>query len=315
VTPLALELLEDAYGKLWFAGPEEFQHFHSPEGAVRWLRALLKEVTFFECSAVWPLSHMLAKSMQEDFKRRGRFNQKLAFLPAINTWIECEYPSTRDLVGARRDDFFTLTDEQMKAVKHTYRVAHILIGPDNSTTFAQRWQIGYGTPRAPGTPRKWRITRLATLPLTSSHMQPQRVTSYLDREGRTVQFDQPAVRIDDFVHYGFLSLINSPRIIGQRGHHPHERTARDVLKKLKLAGKFPPRAWTEIMLKVAPNPEDRSAGAPKETHLTGERCLHYCRTYLRVRHGQLEYIEGHWRGNPHLGVKQSRYKVEPENAS
>jgi len=30
---------------------------------VRWLRALLKECKFFECTAVWPLAHQLAQSM------------------------------------------------------------------------------------------------------------------------------------------------------------------------------------------------------------------------------------------------------------
>jgi hypothetical protein len=68
----------------------------------------------------------------------------------------------------------------------------------------------------------------------------------------------------DFVDYGILSLINSPRIIGQRGHYPHGRAERERLKKLKLIGKFPLWAWTEILLRVTPHPEDRSADAPKE---------------------------------------------------
>lgn len=315
MTPLALELLEDVYGGTFsFADKDEWRHFRGMEEAVRWLRAVLKEAKFFECTAVWPLAHMLGQSMARDFEQYDRFNQRLAFLPGVNTWIECEYPSIRDIVDAdaRINKFVKLTEKQFKKSTHSYRVAHVFVGPGSSTTFAQRWQIGYATPRDPAKPRYWSISRLPTLPLVDSHMPPQRVTSYTDRQGHLVEFDQPTTRIDDFVHYAHLSLINSPRIIGQRGHYPHGRAEREVLKKIKQQGKFPLRAWTEILLQVTPNPEDRSEDAPKEMHLTGERCLHYCRTYLRVRYGELEYVEGHWRGNPVLGVARSRYRVEPE---
>jgi hypothetical protein len=47
-----------------------------------------------------------------------------------------------------------------------------------------------------------------------------------------------------------------------------------------------------------------------EGHLTGEKCLHFVRTFLRVRMGQLEYVDAHWRGNPALGMKRSRYRLE-----
>jgi hypothetical protein len=29
--------------------------------------------------------------------------------------------------------------------------------------------------------------------------------------------------------------------------------------------------------------------------------------------GQLEYVESHWRGNPALGMKRSRYRLEEGN--
>jgi hypothetical protein len=28
--------------------------------------------------------------------------------------------------------------------------------------------------------------------------------------------------------------------------------------------------------------------------------------------GQLEYVESHWRGNPALGMKRSRYRLEDQ---
>jgi hypothetical protein len=178
---------------------------------------------------------------------------------------------------------------------------------------ADRYLISYETPRIEPGPRIWRIRRvLPSLPLIGSGLKPQRYYVHGNSDGQTRRFDRPTASVHDFVDYATLALINSPRVIGQRGHYPHGRAERERLKKLKLVGKFPLRAWTEILLEVAPNPQDRSTGAPVEMYLTGERCLHYCRTYLRVRHGMLEYVEGHWRGNPALGMKRSRYRLEKE---
>ena len=48
------------------------------------------------------------------------------------------------------------------------------------------------------------------------------------------------------------------------------------MQPLGLVGKFPLRAWTENILKVA-LPDDRTGEPSKEARLTGEKCLHYCR--------------------------------------
>lgn len=310
MTPLALELLEDVYGRFWIP-PKEAAVFGGPEQCVRWLRKLLSECQFFDCSSVWPLAHQLAQSLMQDFERHDRFNQRLAFLPSVITWIEVEYPSIRDVLQPedRGNQLVKLNRQQVDAVAYTYRVAFIFVGPDNSTTLAQRYQLGYETPRKEH--RTWRITRLPALPLVDSGLQPQRIKTYVSRSGEMQHYDEPRARVDDFVAYGFLSLINSPRIISQRNHFPYGRAEREALKKMPLVGKFPLRAWTEILLRVA-LPEDRSGEPSQEQHLTGEKCLHYCRTYLRIRHGMLEYVEGHWRGNPALGIKQSRYRLEKD---
>jgi hypothetical protein len=50
-------------------------------------------------------------------------------------------------------------------------------------------------------------------------------------------------------------------------------------------------------------------GTVHEAHYTGEKCLHFCRSHLRVRNGRLEQVKAHWRGNPSLGIKQTRYKL------
>lgn len=103
-----------------------------------------------------------------------------------------------------------------------------------------------------------------------------------------------------------LILINSPQIIGRKQHMPHV----GLEKRLRKAGvgKFPLHAWTEIKLHVA-KPIEIDDGEPHEAHLTGRRALHFVRKHIRIRLGKLEYVSAHWRGDPAIGLKRSRYQV------
>jgi hypothetical protein len=110
-----------------------------------------------------------------------------------------------------------------------------------------------------------------------------------------------------------LAIINTPKIIGRRDHAPHVGLQRRLAAAQQMVGKFPLHAWTEIVLDITP--PALADGAPYETHLTGERALHFCRAYLRVRCGRLETVSSHWRGNPALGIKQARYVVKQGRAN
>jgi hypothetical protein len=312
MTPLAAELVEDLYSKIYFRpsnpvdGSTEQEHLRS----VFWTCA--HQCKFFECSEVTQIAYPIAKKMRDAFDKYDKVDQRLAFLPAEWTWIEIESPGYGDQNQTDEERASLINEYQIyaKPWTYTYRTAFILIAGHGVTHMAtKRLHLSYETPRLPG-PRIWRVRELPPLPLVHSGLKPQRTMAVESADGRvTHQYDKPTSRADDFTMYSLLALINSPRIIGQQTHWPHQRDERERLKKMKLVGKFPLRAWTEIVLKVAP-PENRSDEPEEERHLTGERCLHFCRTYLRVRNGQLEYIDGHWRGNPALGMKRSRYRLE-----
>ncbi len=47
-----------------------------------------------------------------------------------------------------------------------------------------------------------------------------------------------------------LALINTPRIVGQRTHAPHRGLQKRLLRGRRPIGKFPLRAWTEILLRI-----------------------------------------------------------------
>lgn len=108
-----------------------------------------------------------------------------------------------------------------------------------------------------------------------------------------------------------LALINSPKVIGRRTHAPHRGLERDLIQRRAVVGRFPLRAWTEIILAVGP-PTAAADDAPDETHLTGNRCLHFVRRHVRVIGGRVTYVREHWRGDAALGIKRSRYIMKPE---
>lgn len=108
----------------------------------------------------------------------------------------------------------------------------------------------------------------------------------------------------------FLYIINSPKIIGRRQHMPHRGLERELVSAGRSGKRFPLEAWSEIILEARPTYFDES-GVEHEAHLTGRKCLHFCRAHVRIRNGKMEIVGSHWRGDAALGIKKSRYKVAP----
>jgi hypothetical protein len=106
---------------------------------------------------------------------------------------------------------------------------------------------------------------------------------------------------------GNLALINTPHVISQTVDPPHRGLQKRLGRVLSLPGKYPLQDWHEVKLHVAVAPE--FSGRAGEAHLSGERALHFCRSYLRVRLGRVELVRPHWRGNPAIGIKQTDYRV------
>jgi hypothetical protein len=320
MTPLAFELLEDLYGMFYLREETAFADWKIDKVAP-WLRAVMQEVKFFECTAVLPLITDLTRKTFMSYEEHDQVDQRLAFLPAPVTWIEFDMAHFEALPDPTRNigDFRKYSRWLSQGKPHTrHRIAWILIDHE-VTRLADIYVIGYEQPHIKGEPRMWGLHQLEDLPLVHSNLKPRRARKYWsakpaphDLELMCDEYEKPVASVMEFMHYATLALINSPRVIGRQLYYPHMRAEREKLKKLKLVGKFPLHAWTEILLRVATRPEDHSGDDPQEAHLTGEKCLHYCRSFLRIRNGMLEYVIGHWRGNPALGMRRSRYRLEKE---
>jgi hypothetical protein len=104
-----------------------------------------------------------------------------------------------------------------------------------------------------------------------------------------------------------LNLINTPGLVGLRQHEPHRGLAKDLARA--GVGSYPLRSWSEVVVKAHSEfagPGEREAG------VTFRKCLHFVRSHRRrYRDGHVTIIPAHWRGDPALGIKRTRYRVEP----
>lgn len=223
---------------------------------------------FFEASEVADAAFDLA---QRTVPRK--LVGKLAFLPAPKIWIEVR-------VGSRSCDRVAyLLEQDGDAAK----VRLVILNPDGMIE---------------------KSDNLMWLPLVSADA----IGTYsLDTSGWSLQRDDAAPDSLASVLYAYLALINTPRIIGRRQHMPHRGLERRLIQQRPAVGKFPLRAWTELLLRVTPPQIDDTPS--REAHLTGQRARHFVRCHLRIRLGQLELVSAHWRGELALGIKQTRYKV------
>lgn len=204
---------------------------------------------------------------------KGRTLDALAFLPAPNTWLEWRRADLREGVLLQADEDGRLASARWAA------------GSDS--IFCSARQAGRLLLRGDGS-------------VDGPHyaVRVMEGQSQAETNGWTLLI------------YALLAMINTPRIIGQRTHMPHAGLQRRLAAARGIQGKFPLRAWTEIVLEVRP-PVHADDKDPLEIQLTGARALHFVRSHLRVRRGQLEIVSAYWRGDASLGIKQSRYSIVP----
>lgn len=211
----------------------------------------------------------MAGDLAETEFARGRTIDILAFLPAPRTWIEWRYSD-----GSREGVLLESSDGEVAEARWAIGGAALFL----SAQFVGRLKLK-GDGRA-----------------ASEHYVVRRL------KGET----EAAQRGWIVLLYALLAMINTPRIIGRTTHMPHSGLQRKLAKARGMVGKFPLHAWTEIKLDVGP---PKVSEGDQEIRLSGRKALHFVRSHLRVRRGLLELVSAHWRGDPALGIKQSRYKL------
>jgi hypothetical protein len=126
----------------------------------------------------------------------------------------------------------------------------------------------------------------------------------IERGGHMIDFLGAAHRIIGMCVLT-LDLINTPGLVGLRQHDPHRGFARRLAAY--RSGSYPLRGWSEIVLKHQTRIAEE---AEHHTGATFHKCLHFVRSHLRhYRDGKVTVIPAHWRGDPALGIKRTRYRL------
>ena len=278
MTPLAHQLTKT------LTLPPKKRGWWRDQGRSDLLRSLVTDIHCFEVSAIRGAVDDLSRQTMRMFRagegtKATDLFSRYTFLPAPRTWIE--YIEDRDPISP------------------PYRVAHLLEG-DAEKEITLSLFVEEDNARFNHIEPYYHLGEYCLnhpLFMHPNPLLPSQVTGvhYFDRVVMTMSLT--------------LILINSPKIFGRRQVMPHLGLEKRVTRTFGK-GKFPLHAWTEIKLEVA-KPAHIDDGEPHEAHLTGRRALHFCRKHIRIRFGRLEYVTAHWRGDPAIGIKRSRYKVRP----
>lgn len=213
-----------------------------------------------------------ARDLSVGMMKTGRAPGRLAFLPAPRTWIEWAEGSGR--CGALLE-----AQEGDPAASVTWAVTlfedrRILVSDD----------------------RGWLVL--------GDRAALRGITFPDDRSDRWTR------ALADARLYAFLAMINTPRVIGRTTRQPHAGLQRKIAAARSMPGKYPLQAWHELKLEVR-SPRDEAGHEPRQTILTGGKAMHFVRAYCRIQNGQLVLVSSHWKGDPALGIKQTRYRVVP----
>jgi hypothetical protein len=243
----------------------------------------------FECSELFDAAGDMALTFT---KARLAGKDKLAFLPAPKTWIEWRNP----IAPCHQHPNGTVG-----------RMGALLI---EEGEYADVW-LAHAIPGGTGPDVFASFPGYFRMPLSGN---PDMETFNVSAELQEFIDGHMVANLHGPFLYALLAMINTPRVIGRRQHMPHAGLQRKLARAKGMVGKYPLHAWHEVKLEVTPPRLDRSAtGEPHETRLTGAKARHFCRAHLRVRLGALELVSPHWRGDPALGIKQTRYRVvKPE---
>lgn len=111
--------------------------------------------------------------------------------------------------------------------------------------------------------------------------------------------------------FAFLALMNSPKIVRLREHDHAKLNARRIKK-----GKYPYYPHHEVVLNI----DKHSFMVTRGQGDGPERSLHFVRSHLRFyvhpryKNVEVTIVQPHWRGNPELGIRNTRYAMGRENS-
>lgn len=259
------------------------------------------------------------------------------FLPSPITWIECVMGESRVAYILSRDDAWWYIDmaiesasvfggpiakfRQCSVLTNPERVEVIRNGDENplDELLGQSYSAGFKS--ATASPEYLGYVGLQEKALADPDSYRRTAVDFIRGRHGMLELDASRLRGDiadkssememlrmAMTGIGFsvlaVDLINTPGVVGFRQHQPH----RGLARKLASAGvgAYPLRAWNEVTVKT----HTTFDGGEYVSGSTFRKCLHFVRSHRRqYRNGLGSVVRAHWRGDPALGIKRTRYRV------
>jgi hypothetical protein len=240
------------------------------------------------------------------------------FLPSPVTWLEFRLDLSRVayVISSKSDGWFHADvivgkGEPLAVPFADFRPCPIFESPDRiavrncdkNPLIKQQYEKGYWDAL------KMRESMMAT-DLAGRAAQVDLLTFEVEAQREKIERLNSQIEIFEAGHHVIafavmaIDLINTPGLVGLKQHAPHADLARQLART--GVGKYPLRAWSEVMVKThtTVSNEDHESG------LSFRKCLHFVRSHQRhYRDGRVSIIPAHWRGDPALGIKRTRYRV------
>ncbi len=249
------------------------------------------------------------------------------FLPSPVTWLETVFAGSRLGIVLRAEDGVFSLDTVHDGIKSPFsicicrfRARHILEAGDRVEVLPPvaddddeprnplAPKIEAGRPQAETT--LFKAMMLRDVPIGDAReaiRQAEAKRALLEMDLRIVRKKlEVAQMANRFIAQAVLAidLINTPGLIGLKQREVNKGIAR----QLANVGRYPLQAWSEIVLKHETRfaePGERLAGR------SFRKCLHFVRSHLRhYQTGRVSVVPAHWRGDPAIGIKRTRYLVE-----
>ena len=204
---------------------------------------------------------------------------------------------------------------EMTAVDHLvddFVANHVPHHVDPRLMFMPAARCWFETRLSGGSRLAWHVDTVANMPggIVVRHVAEHPDFASLEmRYGNSLVSPIPLRNNDETISFfsliAMLHCINQPKIIARSVHQPHRGLAR---KLAKAEGGFALRPWTELTIEGFA--VGRELGAEGEVRASsGRKCHHFVRAHIRQANGQ--FVRAHWRGDPGLGLKQTKYRVVP----
>lgn len=271
------------------------------------LLATLQHAQYFEVTGILPLARSLVDALAlRPFREIKEALSGALSLPAPITWVEC-----RQQLRGTLESVFILEQEQLMdrtdVYTPTFRIG--FFSDTGEFLFSDSEQLAIADGDISSFVEFYRFDELRGIYLNAHPEAAAFQGNELnDRLGITFErFRRAYYAHSKVLMLAVLAVMNDQDIAHVERKPSHKGLMRQVRKVCGSDAGFN-EGWRQYTLHVSERVSGDGGGGGA---ITGTKALHFCRQFVRLRRGKIEFVRGHWRGDAAKGVVNKVYRVVP----